>query len=119
MKEYNQTVLDFDVIEGLRELGGEDDPGLVLELIEMFLDDAPNHLDDMMMSMKSSNAELMQRSVHTLKSSSANMGAIRLPQICNEMEQLAQNADINGYRKLTSTCLDAFKEVDAALRQIS
>ena len=37
-------VLDSRVIQELRELGGEDDPGLLAELIQMFLEDAPGRI---------------------------------------------------------------------------
>jgi HPt (histidine-containing phosphotransfer) domain-containing protein len=113
------NVLDLNVIEGLRELGGEDDPGLLLELVEMFLEDAPDRIREMEESMASGDLETMRRSAHTLKSSAANMGSINLSEICSKMEDAARQEETGSYAEMVPTAVNAFSEFEKALRQLS
>ncbi len=117
--QFDPNVLDPVVIEGLRELGGEDDPGLLMELVEMFLDDAPNRLKEMEESMATGDLETMRRAAHTLKSSAANMGSILLSQICSKMEDAARAEDASTYAEMVPGCMSAFGDFEQALRQIS
>ena len=116
---FDPQVLDTEVIEGLRELGGEEDPGLLLELVEMFLDDAPNRLREMEESLSSGDLDTMRRAAHTLKSSSANMGAVLLCQICKDMEQAARDENQDSYREMAAQCLDAYADFEGALKLLS
>lgn len=117
--DFDPNVLDTTVIEGLRELGGEDDPGLLLELVEMFLDDAPNRLKEMEQSMAEGDLETMRRAAHTLKSSAANMGSINLSEICSKMEDAARNEETSAYAEMVPSVMGAFSDFEKALRQIS
>ena len=116
---FEGPTLDLEVIEGLRELGGDDEPGLVLELIEMFLDDAPERLAEMTQGVDTGDLEMMVRSAHTLKSSAANMGAMLLSQICNAMEVAARDEDARRFRSMTEACRTAYDASARALRQVS
>ena len=49
------------VIESLKELGGDDDPGLVLELIGLFLQDAPQRMHDIQSSLASGDIGTLDR----------------------------------------------------------
>ena len=117
--ELTGPVLDPDIIEGLRELGGDDDPGLVLELVEMFLDDAPKRLEEMIDGLDREDIELMRRSAHTLKSSAANMGAMFLSQVCRQMEDAARNENVESYRDMFTRCRTAYEQSEEELRKVS
>ena len=112
-------VLDNEVIDGLRELGGEDDPGLVLELVEMFLDDAPKRLEEMNQGLDCGDFQLMQRAAHTLKSSAANMGAMVLSYVAKQMEAAARSEDREGYEGMVSACREAYGASENALKGIA
>lgn len=112
-------VLDSAVIDGLKELGGDDDPGLVLELVEMFLDDAPKRLEEMSQGLDSGDFQLMQRAAHTLKSSAANMGAMVLSHVAKQMEQAARGEDREGYEGMVEACREAYGASEQALKGIA
>jgi len=119
MTEIDAKDLDFEVIEALRALGGEDDPDLLHELIETYLEDAPRHLEDMRLALAEGDQELMRRSAHTLKSSSANLGGARLSAVCRAMESAARTPDVEEYGRLIQTCLGAYADLERELRQLS
>jgi HPt (histidine-containing phosphotransfer) domain-containing protein len=112
-------LLDNAVIDGLRELGGDDDPGLVLELVEIFVDDAPKRIEEMLQGLESGDFTLMQRSAHTLKSSAANMGAMVLSQVCRRMEAAARSEDKPAYEGMVEACREVYARSESALRSIS
>jgi CheY-like chemotaxis protein len=69
--------------EALPELGGQE---MLSELSEMFLDDASSALRDLKEAIESEDLPLVERTAHTLKGSSGNMGAKRMARICAELQ---------------------------------
>lgn len=119
----NETFLGADtgaidprVLDELRELGGDDDPGLLLELIDLFLADAPRQLEEMSRGFATNDARLLERAAHTLKSSSANLGAMTLSSLCKRMEEIARENELAGVRPLLHESQQHWPRVVAALR---
>jgi HPt (histidine-containing phosphotransfer) domain-containing protein len=79
-------VLDQGVIASLRELGGEDDPGLFIELVNLFLSDTPERLHALGEAMDRRDPSALERAAHALKSSSANLGATELSALFRDIE---------------------------------
>jgi len=111
-------VLDLAVIDGLRELGGEEDPQLLFELIELFLEDAPARLAEMEEALDTQNLDGMRRAAHTLKSSSANMGAVTFSQLCRDLEAAARASDASAFRQKHGSCRGAYQAFEAELRRL-
>jgi HPt (histidine-containing phosphotransfer) domain-containing protein len=111
-------VLDMRILAELRELGGEDDPGLIAELIDIFLSDAPQRLQDISRGLTSGDLATVERAAHTLKSSSANIGAIGLSRICREMEQNARERKLDAIQPLFARSRQAMSEVQSALEAL-
>lgn len=106
------------VIEGLRELGGSEDPGLLVEVIGMFLEDAPARLRELQMGFESKDVRLLERAAHSLKSASANVGAYSLSELCKRMEESARQRRSEGIAEMLSESTRVWAEVEAALRSI-
>jgi HPt (histidine-containing phosphotransfer) domain-containing protein len=104
------------VIESLKELGGEDDPGLVVELIGLFLDDAPKRMSDIQSSLARGDIASLERAAHTLKSSSANIGAARLSAHCKSMEELARHQKVEGLPSIVRASVQSWTELESVLR---
>lgn len=109
-------VLDPACLDRLRELGGPEDPGLLLELIGLYLDDAGHRMKDLASAIRQSDLEAVARAAHALKSSSANMGALVFADICRDIEIKAREGDpVDG---LVLQSQRAYDDVDAALRKL-
>jgi signal transduction histidine kinase/DNA-binding response OmpR family regulator len=115
---FPQKVLDMDVIQSLRELGGADDPGLVAELIDLFLQDAPARMDEVDEGLAAGDFQLLERAAHTLKSSSANIGALGLSGICFEIEKKARESCSEGLEPLVTASRETYALVERALLEI-
>ncbi|MDP9486934.1 MAG: response regulator, partial [Actinomycetota bacterium] len=83
--------LDPGVIEGLRELGGDE---LFGELAGLFLEDAPPRLEALREAIGSGDASSVGQAAHALKGSSGNMGATRMASICAELEEAGGSRDL-------------------------
>jgi signal transduction histidine kinase/DNA-binding response OmpR family regulator/HPt (histidine-containing phosphotransfer) domain-containing protein len=78
--------LDPSVLESLRGLQRPGTPCLVDRVVAAYLEHSPSQLAEARGALgRGAHADL-RRAVHTLKSSSANVGALRLSSLCRELE---------------------------------
>jgi signal transduction histidine kinase/DNA-binding response OmpR family regulator len=116
MKEHGDTVLDPGVIASLRELGGEDDPGLFIELVQLFLSDTTERMQHLSGALEHSDPGALERAAHALKSSSANLGAMRLSALFRDIETAGREKDLGRARPLVERSNQEFARVQQALR---
>lgn len=77
--------VDASAIQRLqKDLGGE--PAVMRELLDTFLGEAPRILRSMGEALAKGDARLLNRAVHSLKSTAATFGAARLAQLCRTLE---------------------------------
>ena len=79
--------IDQEILDRIRALESDRNQGVVKRLIGIFLEDAPKILMALRKGLADDDVEVARRAVHTLKSSSANLGAMTLSAICRKMEQ--------------------------------
>ena len=114
-----RDVIDMQVIEDLRELGGSEDPRLVQELIDLFLEDAPRRFDELARGSRAGDFELLERAAHTLKSSSANVGARGLSELCRKIEACARHRSTQGLEDLVRSSSELLTRVQDVLRKLA
>ena len=78
--------LDPEVIASLVELGGEDEPDLIVELIDLFLEDADVRILALEEAVKVRDWDQVVKIAHTLKGASATIGAVRFSSACRAVE---------------------------------
>jgi len=86
--------LDPAVLASLRSLGADGGEALVGKLAQIFRDDAQLRRDQLRRAYDESNAELLRSAAHAFKSSSANMGARTLAELCRQLETQTLGGDI-------------------------
>ncbi len=105
-------VLDMEVIEELRSIMGSE----ALGLVKMFIEDAPKHIQALQVAAEANDIAAMVAPAHTLKSSSANLGAMALSAVAKRIEFGARTEALpkpglavlmleNEYRKAKSALL--------------
>jgi HPt (histidine-containing phosphotransfer) domain-containing protein len=85
--------LDRDVLSTLKEVMEDGYP----ELLDTFLNDSEARLRVL---LEARDAEQLSATAHSFKGSSSNMGAIRLAELCGELEQRAKQPSLGGIEKL-------------------
>ncbi len=84
--------LDPLVVGQLRELGGD---ALVHKLFRTFLEHAPERRERLHEAAESRDPEALTRAVHSLRSSSAMLGASELSNLAGRLEELADAGRID------------------------
>jgi PAS domain S-box-containing protein len=87
------ATLDFTVLATLRDLSEPGQPDPVVELIDLFMEDAPDRLHAMQTSLDRRDAEALKIAAHSLKGSAKNLGAKPLAKCCAELERQTHAAD--------------------------
>ncbi len=91
--DLEDSPLDYTVLEGIRELQMEDEPDVLVDLIEMYLENSQALFVRVHLAMNEHNYGELRKSVHSLKGTSSTLGAHRLSNYCNEVLRLVdQNA---------------------------
>jgi signal transduction histidine kinase/CheY-like chemotaxis protein len=90
----NKVTLDHSAIEAVRQLDPDGNDRLLSRLIALYRDDSSQLLADIDNGMKVGDADAVARAAHTLKSSSANLGATNVAAIARKIESSARNGDI-------------------------
>ena len=78
-------ILDNSVLDELRS-SVDGDEGFIHDLVETFVAEEPANLEAVVAAAAAGNCEAIIRPAHTLKSSSAVIGAARLSAISREIE---------------------------------
>ena len=91
----NKVTLDHSAIEAVRQLDPDGNDRLLSRLIALYRDDSSQLLADIDNAMKAGDADSVARAAHTLKSSSANLGATNVAAIARQIEHSARNGDIS------------------------
>ncbi|HLA71762.1 MAG TPA: response regulator [Steroidobacteraceae bacterium] len=90
----NKVTLDSSAIDAVRQLDPDGQDRLLSRLIALYRDDSSQLLADIDNGMKVGDAEVVARAAHTLKSSSANLGATNVAAIARKIETAARQGDI-------------------------
>ncbi len=107
MSDMSGSTCPVDLADGLARVG--DDAEFFKELIEMFLEDAPERLDTIHRSIQDANAEEVSREAHGIKGAAANLSANQIRDIAREMESAGKDGDLSA---LTSLFQELRREFD-------
>jgi len=92
-------VLDPDALRALSELLGGDREALA-ELVDAFLDEAPERLAELRGGADRGDTGLAGRAAHTLKSNGMTFGAVELASLCRRLEVAARAGELGANRDL-------------------
>lgn len=98
----NETETDPEALERLRRFGGAK---LLGDMITLFLEAVPQRLDAARRGLAHADARTVEHELHALKSSSAQLGALRMHRLSLEGETLAHAGTLDG----ASAILDALE----------
>ncbi|MPV57188.1 hybrid sensor histidine kinase/response regulator [Burkholderia sp. HI2761] len=109
------SVIDRKALDALRALQRPGRPDILTRIIDQFTADAPRLIRDMHAAVEAGDPDALKLAAHTLKSSSANVGAHLLSARCREIERLARAADVRAAAELVAGTDAEFGHAHAAL----
>jgi HPt (histidine-containing phosphotransfer) domain-containing protein len=75
-----------DVANGLKQLEEDYGKEMVLKIVQMFIPDAEVRIEQIDRAIKQEDFKALEESAHGLKSGAANIGAMEMTQLCEQLE---------------------------------
>jgi HPt (histidine-containing phosphotransfer) domain-containing protein len=72
------------------------EPAMLVELLDSYLDDAPQLIQQMKTGIAAGQIEEVRRAAHSLKSNSASFGARALTDVSRQLEMIAKGGTLDG-----------------------
>jgi len=113
-----RDVINRHALDNIRALSRERGDALVHKVIAAFVDDTPQHLRTLSQAIAVFDAGNLRKVAHSLKSSSANVGAETLAQMCKDMEALGRTDTTEGAATLLTDMEQEFRAVRHSLSAI-
>jgi CheY-like chemotaxis protein len=88
--------LDRSVLAVLGDLQQAGAPSLLQKVIGIYLESSSDLKDRLVKAIGNNDKSLVCESAHALKSSSSNVGASRLAELCRRLERMARSDDLTG-----------------------
>ena len=108
--------LDPKALQALRDMAGEDASEIITKVIDSYLEDAPQLLQALNAAITQGNATALLNAAHTLKSTSATLGATKLSQLCKDLEIIGRAGTTSDALVLASQVKAEYARVQAALQ---
>jgi CheY-like chemotaxis protein len=109
--------LDPRALENLLSMLGGEFVYLV-ELIDSFLEDAPQLLNELNQYVEGGDAAGVRRVAHSLKSNGADFGATTFSDLCKELEQVGKSGALDRAADLAAQIAAEYGRVEAALTAV-
>jgi PAS domain S-box-containing protein len=113
--EPGDEVLDRQVLGQLGALSSNGKADLLARTIGLYLVESPKLMHKLGQAAAAGDAPEVMRSAHSLKSSSANVGATVLSRHCADIEACARRADTEGARRIFDELEAEHSRVQSAL----
>jgi two-component system, sensor histidine kinase and response regulator len=114
--QKTDSVLDRRVLNDLRDEYNEDDPDLLGRVIGLYVQESPNEMARLAQAVSSGDAAQIGRAAHSLKSSSANVGATLLSQQCAAREAAGRSGNLETARESYARLAAEHARVQLALK---
>ncbi|MBD2304181.1 response regulator [Chroococcidiopsis sp. FACHB-1243] len=111
--------IDTKALQALEEMAGEGGAATIAVVVDAYLEDAPKLIQTIQTAIASVNATELQRAAHTLKSSSATLGAMYFSQLSKQLEIIGRNGTIElpKSREIVSELEAEYIKVKAELKK--
>ena len=93
-------MLDHERLEHLRTMQDDSQPSLVRELIDMFLAESATQVDRLAEALHMRHAGTLRALAHRFLSMTQNIGARRMSELCEEIERLAKQDQLDDAQRL-------------------
>jgi HPt (histidine-containing phosphotransfer) domain-containing protein len=108
--------LDLTILKTLRSLGDE---LLFRSLLQMYIESVPPKLIAIDAAFKHKDIKSLKFGAHNLKSASASLGAITIRNICQQIENIETEADLDTIAHLPKMLIDEFEIASKRLAELA
>lgn len=108
-------VIDRRAIDTLRRLATPENPNVLDVVVDLYLESTKKFLDDLADACARNDLSTLPRLVSSLRSSSANVGAVSITEMCRELENIVRLGDAGKVRLFIAHLAEALDTVGEAL----
>ncbi len=110
----NDSAIDNRLVSDLMEIMGAE----FAELVRVYLEDTPKALSQLERAAQTNDVESLIAPAHSLKSTSANLGALRLSDMAKRLEHGARMGELGEPALLVAQIYNEYQRAAAQLRQM-
>lgn len=110
--------IDPTAIAMIRQLQQPGQPDILAQLIDTYISNSRSLIEALRQAITAGEAEAVRRTAHSLKSSSANLGAHRLADICLRLESMGREKNLRESSMLFTAGEQEFNLVLSELQRI-
>ncbi len=107
--------LDHETLRELQIVMGDDFD----KLLQTFAADSAARIVAIQQAAADVDSEALRRAAHSFKGSSGNMGALRLGELCRQIEELARDGAVEPCLPLITALSDEFNLVQRELKRFN
>ena len=116
-EQSSGCTIQMSVLRELHKLQIEGEPSLVQRVVDAYLKQSEPLVNSLPQLQQQDNRRDLQVAAHSLKSSSANVGALKLSELCNLLEQGCEEDATENIQNLVATIVQGYAEVAESLRR--
>lgn len=114
----NNSSLRREIITALHELVGGYEVPIIKDLIKTYMNSSAALISDLQTAVVNQNPTQLEHSAHSLKSSSASLGATVISDLCRELEQQGSAGDMSDAETKVQRVISESALVNQALNSI-
>jgi histidine phosphotransfer protein HptB len=115
MTLMSESIIDLAIYNDLKLNLGDD---FIDELVETYCVETPQLINQLQQALGSNDADTFRRAAHSIKSSSASIGAMQFSAQAKELEAIGKSGDLSGASALVASLVEAYGRVDQALQDL-
>jgi histidine phosphotransfer protein HptB len=112
------SAIDPQAIENLRALNPGDNDEFLREIAGIFLEDTPLRMAELDRSLAASDIATFTRAAHSIKGSSANLGAVGLRAVAEKLEHQSRTEGLGNVTGLLTELRNEFTRAQSELNKL-
>ena len=110
------SVLNQNTLGNIRSLQRDGTADILEKIIGLYLENSTNIISELLSAIEEMDAKRIRSAAHSLKSSSANVGADNLAEICKKMELLGKNNQLENIVPFYNQLVNEYEATCKALQ---
>jgi HPt (histidine-containing phosphotransfer) domain-containing protein len=116
-EEETEKLLKQDALDKIRALQRPGSPNILDKIINLYLENSRELMQSIIDSIDWDDSASLQEAAHSLKSSSANLGAVKMAALCKELEYMGREGEACSAASLLDDIKTTGKLTQAALKE--
>jgi len=110
-KDSNWDRIDWRALDQIRQLDQDVSAGILETVLQIYLDESSALFNKIQNAIREGESESLRGAAHSLKSSSAQLGAKKPSEFCKEMEAFGRRESIDGVEEIYPQAELEYEEV--------